>query len=139
MDKAPRFIPTSQSPLDLVLLLDKVNQRLKVKEAVILDLHGNVLHATPSWPLLLDDGHKMAKVLSVAPTPGLWKVFIFGQDFHCFHCDSDQTVLGTSATKVMAAHMTRKHIVVGLASERDPGSCLYEMKLVWSELEARGL
>ena len=131
-------ILTDQSELDLSRLLNSLSRRFKVQQAAILNIHGEVLHITSDWQLLPDDGKILCKVLRAASTPGLWRLSIFGDDFHCFHCDVHNTVLGQSKTTVMVAHVTRKYIVVGLAPDREPGSCLYEMKQVWVEIESRG-
>ena len=123
-------IPTDQSDFDLSRLLDRLVRRFKVKDAAVLDIHGNVLHVTSDWILLPDDGKTLGRVLNAASTRGLWRLSIFGDDFRCLHRDAQGTVLGQSKTTVMVAHMTRKYIVVGLASEHESASCLYEIKHV---------
>ncbi|XP_076457529.1 uncharacterized protein LOC143291519 isoform X2 [Babylonia areolata] len=132
--------PLSQ-PLDLPLLLHTLTRRLKVQQAAILDLEGHVLHVTPDFAVSPDEGESLKRLLDTAPAPAasMWRFRLFGEDFRCFHCDRGFTVLGHSGSTVLTAHVTRKHIVVGLAPELVPGSCLHEMMQLWGQMEARGL
>ena len=125
--------------MDLGSLLDRLTGRLKVVQAAILDMEGEVVQVTAGWKLSPEDGAALRNVLLAAPTRGLWRLKLLGDDFHCFHCDSRSSVLGRSGGAVLVAHATRRHLVVGVAPQCQPGSCLYEMKQVWAELEARGL
>ncbi|KAL8560694.1 hypothetical protein ACOMHN_030470 [Nucella lapillus] len=132
-------ILTHPPQLDMGLLLHNLTLRLKVRQAAILDLHGNVVHMTPDFSLPPDDCASLQRVLHAAPTAGMWRLSLLGHHFRCFHCTGDATVLGYSATTVMAAHVTRRHLVLGLAPEDVPGSCLHEMMQVWDQIEAQGM
>lgn len=138
MEKGTIIMP-KPTQLDMGLLLNNLTRRLKVKQAAILDLQGNAVHITSDFFVPPDDGQNLQRMLHTAPTAGIWRFSVFGDDFRCFHCDGGSTVLGYSPTTIMTAHVTRQHIVVGLAPEHVPGSCLHEMMQVWAQMEARGL
>lgn len=117
--------------------LDNLLRKSKVKQAAILDMNGDIHHVTSGWNLQADDGRKLCQVMTASPTQGLWKVAVFGEDFRCMHCDSEGTILGNSSTKVMVAHVTRSRIIVGLSPLDLQGSCLHEVKQLWTAVESR--
>lgn len=124
---------------DLAQILDNVSRRHKVSRAAIVDFHGNVIAATSSWIIPSDDPKRLHNVLLASSAcRNMWRMAVFGEDFHCLRCVDAQTMLGYSKTTVMTAHVTRMFVVVGLAPVQTPGSCLHEMNRAWVDIESQG-
>lgn len=129
------LIMSSVENASFVEAFDTVIRRKKINRAAILDHQGNSLVIMAGWRVLPDEGMSLLRALRSARRTEMWKLRLFEEEFMCFPCDEKETILGRSHLTVIVAHLTRKYIVVGLAPVDTPGSCLHEMKTVWTEIE----
>ncbi|CAL1540322.1 unnamed protein product [Lymnaea stagnalis] len=117
---------TADLKVHLLKLMQELLVRGKVQQVAILEQDsGKVLVSLPPWTLSDQDSVGLVKAVSHSQEIML-KLTIGREVFTCFKHGRNKMV-GRHGDKVLVAQETNTCVVVGLADDDTPGSCLYEV------------
>uniref|UniRef100_A0A0B7ASL2 Profilin n=1 Tax=Arion vulgaris TaxID=1028688 RepID=A0A0B7ASL2_9EUPU len=121
----------------LMHLMQELLARGKVRQVAVLEQeNGAMLVSLPPWILLHKDAIGLIK--SVSSTIETIVKLSIGREMYTFFKHGRDKVMGRSGDSILVAQRTDACLVVGVADDNTPGSCLYEVSELARALKSKG-
>ncbi|CAG5127647.1 unnamed protein product, partial [Candidula unifasciata] len=121
----PKFLK-SELAASLLDLMQQLLARGKVRQVAVLEqANCCMLTSLPTWHLAHRDQIGLVKA-ATSSLETMFKISVEKEFYTCFKHGTDKIVCH-SGDSVLVAQTTHSCVVVGVASDHIPGSCLYEV------------